>query len=86
MNQFTDVTSFGLESGNKSHRSDQDSLCLPGQNTKVTTMNAKSLLSLLAGSFLLLGCAGASNYPITGETIGAEDQVKFMEAPNVMPR
>ena len=49
-------------------------------------MNAKSLLSFLAGSFLLLGCAGASNYPITGQTIGAEDQVKFMEAPNVMPR
>lgn len=49
-------------------------------------MNAKSLLSLLAGSFLLLGCAGTDHYPITGQTVGAQDQVRFMEAPNVMPR
>ncbi len=48
-------------------------------------MKTRSFLSLLAGSFLLLGCANSGHYPITGNTVGADDQVKFMVAPEVMP-
>ncbi|MEE4189421.1 MAG: hypothetical protein V2I76_13355 [Roseobacter sp.] len=48
-------------------------------------MTKKSLLSLIAGSFLLLGCANSGHYPITGQSIGADDRVKYMVAPEVMP-
>ena len=49
-------------------------------------MSKKSLSLLIVGSFLLLGCAQSGHYPITGNKVGADDQVKFMTAPsNVAP-
>ncbi len=46
-------------------------------------MNTKSIAILLIGSFLLLGCAGADHYPITGNAVGINDQVQFMSAPEI---
>ncbi|GAB5504792.1 hypothetical protein [Pyruvatibacter sp.] len=44
-------------------------------------MKTTSLLSLVVGSFVLLGCANSGHYPITGNSVGINDQVKFMSAP-----
>ena len=47
-------------------------------------MTPKTLLTLIAGSFLLLGCAETGHYPITGQVVGADDHVKFMSAPDIV--
>lgn len=44
-------------------------------------MKHKTLAALIAGSFLLLGCAETGQYPITGADVGANDQVRYMTAP-----
>ncbi len=49
-------------------------------------MRTKAIFTLIAGSFLLLGCATSDHYPISGQNIGIDDQVRFMTAPNVAPR
>ena len=49
-------------------------------------MKTKTVLSLVASSFLLLACADANHYPITGAAIGADDQVKHMVVSDVTPR
>ncbi len=48
-------------------------------------MKSKTIAALIAGSFLLLGCANSSQYPITGEAVGPNDQVRYMIAPVVTP-
>ena len=44
-------------------------------------MKTKAIVTLIAGAFLLLGCAGPDHYPITGTEVGINDQVQFMSAP-----
>lgn len=71
------------------HVASQAALNLPAPlwpTKKVKSMQTKTILSLMTGSFLLLGCAGTNQYPISGQTVGADDQVRNMIAPNVMPR
>ncbi|MEM1075170.1 MAG: hypothetical protein AAF665_16815 [Pseudomonadota bacterium] len=46
-------------------------------------MTSKTLFTLIAGSFLLLGCAHSNHYPITGQEVGINDQVRYMSAPEV---
>jgi hypothetical protein len=48
-------------------------------------MKTKEIATLIAGSFLLLGCANSGHYPITGDAIGPNDQVRYMVAPAVTP-
>ena len=52
------------------------------QTKRKTTMKMKTLATLIAGSFILLGCAETGEYPITGYDVGVNDQVKFMSAPS----
>jgi hypothetical protein len=47
-------------------------------------MTPRSLLSLIAGAFLLLGCAQGGQYPLTGQAVGIDDQVRFMSVPSVI--
>jgi hypothetical protein len=49
-------------------------------------MKTKAIVTLIAGSFLLLGCATSDHYPISGQSIGIDDQVRYMTAPNAAPR
>jgi hypothetical protein len=56
-----------------------------GTKTKDTVMKTKAIATLVAGSFLLLGCANSGHYPITGDAIGPNDQVRYMVAPAVTP-
>ena len=46
-------------------------------------MKTKTIMTVIAGSFLLLGCANTGHYPITGQEVGINDQVQFMSAPQV---
>ncbi|QJF50165.1 hypothetical protein [Roseobacter ponti] len=46
-------------------------------------MKKKTLLALIAGSVLLMGCADTGQYPVTRNTVGVDDQVRFMTAPNL---
>ena len=46
-------------------------------------MKVKTLITLMAGSLFLLGCAETGSYPITGQEVGINDQVQYMNAPNV---
>lgn len=46
-------------------------------------MKTKTLLTLIAGSFILLGCANSGHYPITGQQVGINDQVQFMSTPDI---
>lgn len=57
--------------------------CRAAKIQKVFTMPIKTLLALTVGSLLLLGCADANHYPITGKTVGANDQVRYMVSPNL---
>ena len=46
-------------------------------------MKTKVVVTLIAGSFLLLGCANTGHYPISGQSVGIDDQVRYMTAPDV---
>jgi hypothetical protein len=54
------------------------------QFQKAQTMNFKLVLPLLIGFAVLAGCAQTDRYPLTGSTIGANDQVRFMTAPGML--
>jgi hypothetical protein len=30
-----------------------------------------------------MGCAGSGHYPLTGQPVGIDDQVRFMSAPEI---
>ena len=47
-------------------------------------MKSKTIITLIAGSFLLLGCANSGHYPITGQSVGINDQVQFMTVPEMV--
>jgi hypothetical protein len=46
-------------------------------------MKLKAIAAIIAGSAFLAGCADTSHYPITGNAVGIQDQVKFMSAPEI---
>ena len=46
-------------------------------------MKSKTIFTLIAGSFFLLGCAETGQYPITGQQVTSDDQVRFMTAPEI---
>ena len=46
-------------------------------------MKTKAIATLIVSSFLLLGCAEKDRYPITGNSVGINDQVQFMSAPEI---
>ncbi|MGA9251652.1 MAG: hypothetical protein WBV71_04310 [Roseobacter sp.] len=46
-------------------------------------MTPKTFSALFIATFLLLGCANSGHYPITGQSVGINDQVKYMTAPVV---
>jgi hypothetical protein len=83
--QFTDVASFNRHHNSTSFFSKRRIHCPNGANAKDIVMKTKTIAALIAGSFLLLGCANSSQYPITGEAVGPNDQVRYMIAPVVTP-
>ena len=56
-----------------------------GTKTKETVMKTKAIATLIAGSFLLLGCQKTGQYPITGDANGPNEQVRYMVAPAETP-
>ncbi|WP_298845302.1 hypothetical protein [uncultured Roseobacter sp.] len=46
-------------------------------------MKIRTITIIAALSTTLMGCAGSGYYPLSGQEIGATDQVQFMSSPNV---
>ena len=46
-------------------------------------MTFRTTAIITALSTLLMGCADTGYYPLSGQEIGATDQVQFMSPPNV---
>lgn len=46
-------------------------------------MSTKTCVALACMAFLMMGCAGSSQYPITGQAVGIGYQVQFMSDPRV---
>ena len=46
-------------------------------------MTRKTFYALIAGSVFLMGCAETGRYPLTGQAVGIDDQVRFMSVPEI---